>query len=392
MLDLNAVVNRKGTHCFKWDDPMFDGRDDITSMTIADMDWQSPQAVIDAVVKQAETGIYGYPLWAPDEKELLSSITDWLESRCNWSVTPDRLGFAVRVVDLLAIAVCSMTNEGDSVITQAPLYGHFESVIVNAKRKIVRNMLVRTNGVYEIDFKSFEQQIIENDVKMFILCNPHNPSGRVWTKEELKRLLDICIKHNVIIVSDEIHSDLTLPGYEYTPMGKLAEECGYDRFMVTKSPSKTFNLAGLQFGYYISGSKEIMTAIEGEKEYRSYPDLPNNFSTVATIAAYTEGAEWLDAVREYIQQNFFVLRNHLANEHPKVWISELQGTYLAWVDVSYLGISEKELQERLLKAGLGADTTSEFGMDEGLYVRMNIACPRKTLEAGIAALDRALEI
>lgn len=383
----DEVIDRRGTHCIKWDAPMFKNPDAVR-MTIADMDWRSPQAVVDAVCEAARFGIYGYPL--PSKPELTDTVLAWLKERNDWDVKPEQLGFAVRVVDLLAIAVCSMTKEGEAVITQTPLYDHFKSAIENAHRKLVSNRLVRDESGYHIDFDAFEREIVENDVKLYILCNPHNPCGRVWTPEELRKLVEICKAHNVVIVADEIHSDLVMPGFTYTPTAKIAAELGYDRVMTAKSPSKTFNLAGLQLGYYIASSPEIAEAIEGEKKYRSYPDLPNNFSTVATIAAYTQGAAWLDEVRAYIQQNYFTLRDWLAEHAPQASVAELQGTYLAWLDVSCLGITEDELKARIDEVGLGVSTTSGFGITDGLYLRMNIACPRATLNRALEALGRLL--
>lgn len=389
---LDEVVNRKGTHCIKWDSvaqiEAMKLNPDAVSMTIADMDWRAPEAVTKAVVERAQHGIFGYTL--PAKVDATNAVIDWLDKRNGWKAQPDQIGFALGVVDIISMAICSMTQEGDAVITNTPLYGHFKSAVEDAKRNLVCNPLLYTDGGYAFDFDLFEAQIAENDVKMFILCNPQNPTGRVWTRDELTGMIEICKKHNVIVVSDEIHSDLILPGYTYTPAALVAENLEYNNIVTMKSPSKTFNLAGLQFGYYVTPNPNIAAGIEGVKKYHSYPSLPNNFAVAATIAAYTEGEEWLAEVCEYIQSNYFALRDFITETFPEAKLSELQGTYLAWLDVSYLGISEDELQDKLTRSGIRANTTSSFGITDGLFIRLNIACPKELLDKALVALGRAL--
>lgn len=389
-IDLGVINDRTNTYSIKWDGITLDYKNpDLTPMSIADMDFKVPQEVIDAVVRQARVGIYGYAMPAECYTDV---ITGWLKERNDWALTEDQVGFVVRVVDAISMAVRSMTEEGDAVIVHTPLYTFFEAAVLGARRKLVRNRLQCTESGYVIDFDEFEGQIEAENVRMFVLCNPHNPTGRVWTADELKRIVDICQRHGVIIVSDDIHSDLIMPGHHYTPIAKIAKDHGYDKVITMKSASKTFNLAGLQLGYYISENPDIMKAIQAEKDYTTYPDLPNNFAIAAITAAYKHGVPWLEQVCEYINDNYLMLKELVETKYPKAHLAELQGTYLTWLDVSYLGIDEKTLMTRLDESGIGAETTSSFGISDGLYIRMNIACPHATMRKGLDALDKALSI
>lgn len=387
MIDLDKVVDRKGTYSIKWDGSTLEYKNsEVIPMWIADMDFPAPKEVIAAVTKQAEVGIYGYAMPSECYNHV---IVEWIKKENNWEIKESDIGYAARVVDALSLAVRALTNENDCVIMQAPLYHFFEAAVKGAKRKIIFNDLVNTNGYYTIDFELFEKQIIENNVKMYFLCNPHNPTGRVWTTKELTRILEICEKHDVIIVSDDIHSDLIMPGFEYTPIAKLATT--YDKIITMKSTSKTFNLAGLQLGYYICKNEGMYTAIDAEKEYTTYIDLPNDFAIPAMIAAYTKGKEWLIAVINYVQSNYDRLHVFLAEIAPQAVLSPLEATYLTWIDVSYLNITEEELNARLDSSGIGVQTTSDFGIKDGLFIRINIACPKETLEKGLDRLKLALE-
>ena len=389
-IDLDTVQDRTGTYSIKWDGITLDYKNpNLTPMSIADMDFKVPQEVIDAVVRQAQVGIYGYAMPAECYTDV---ITTWLKERNDWDLHEDQVGFVVRVVDAISMAIRSMTDEGDAVIVHTPLYTFFESAVVGARRKLVRNRLQYTESGYSIDFTEFEQQIEDEHVRMFVLCNPHNPTGRVWTVEELERIVDICQRHDVIIVSDDIHSDLIMPGYHYTPIAKIAKAHGYDKVVTMKSASKTFNLAGLQLGYYISENPDIMRAIQEEKDYTTYPDLPNNFVIAAISAAYRYGVPWLDRVCSYINDNYLMLKKLIDDKFPDACLAELQGTYLTWLDVSYLPIDEKTLMARLDESGIGAETTSSFGINDGLYIRMNIACPHATMMQGLDALEKALTL
>lgn len=382
----DEITDRKGTYCIKWDWPY--DNPNVIPLTLADMDFKSPQPVIDAITKQAQHGIYGYAMRA--RRELSATVCAWLKQQNDWDVNPERIDFVHSVVELIAIYVCTFTKEGDAVIIQTPLYGHFKSAVRNAKRRLVCNELVCQNGQYVFDFDSFEQQIVSSGAKLYILCSPHNPTGRVWTREELEQVLAICARHDVTIIADEVHSDLIMPGHEFVPIAKLAEELGYGTVITMRSPAKTFNLAGLQLGYFVAPNPQVVKALAEARAERSYPETPNNFAVPATKAAYTECLDWLNDVRSYIQQNYLYLRDRLKKSHPQVSLAELQGTYLAWLDMSYLNVSEKELSDAMKAAGILMSTTSEFGLSEGLYARMNIACPRKMLEAGIDALESAL--
>lgn len=387
MNKLDEIFNRKNTYSIKWDGIDLEYQNhDVVPMWIADMDFKAPQAVIDAIVKQSETGMYGYAM--PSEM-YNSYIVNWIKQENNWDIKEEDIGYASRVIDAISLAVRSLTEIGDAIIVQAPLYHFFEEIVTSSKRKLILNELENTSGYYTINFDKFEKQIVENNVKLFILCNPHNPTGRVWKKEELNQIIAICKKHNVAIISDDIHSDLIMPGQQYTPIAQLAEG-QYDNIVTMKSTSKTFNLAGLQLGYYISKNKTILEAIEAEKKYCTYIDLPNNFAIPAMIAAYTEGKDWLVNVNHYIHDNFNILQELINENFPEAVLTPLEATYLSWLDVSYLGITEEELKARLEIAGIGVQTTSDFGITDGLFIRINIACPRPLLDKGLTALKVAL--
>ncbi len=389
---LDTVITRHGTYSIKWDGiPLDYTNPDLIPMSIADMDFRAPQEVIDAVVAQAEVGIYGYAMPAECSAAV---VTNWLRRRNGWTLREDQVGFVVRVVDAISLAVRALTEEGDGVVVHTPLYSFFETAVEGARRRVVRSPLVRDDdGAYGIDFAAFERVIVKEKARVFILCHPHNPTGRVWQEEELERIIDVCARHGVAIISDDIHSDLIMPGHRYTPIALVAKERGFDQVVTLKSASKTFNLAGLQLGYYLSENAEIMRTIAAEKEYTTYPDLPNNFAIAAMTAAYQHGVPWLEQVISYIHDNYLTLKDLIERKYPRAHLADLQGTYLTWLDVSYLEVTERELAERLDAAGLGAETTSQFGLgeDAGLFIRMNIACPKDTLAQGLEALERALD-
>lgn len=392
MYDFDQVVNRKNTNSVKW----MGAKDryknpDVLPMWVADMDFVPPKEIVEALKTTAETEIFGYPLPPLQNEELTKSIQTWLKRRNEWKISKENLGFANGVIPALSLALKAVTNENDSVILQTPFYGHFKILIDDAHRKLVNNFLHEDEFGYELDFDDFEQQIIDNNVKAFILCNPHNPTGRVWSENELIQLAKICQKHDVYILSDDIHSDLIMPGYNYQPLAKIYPEYS-DHIITFKSVSKTFNLAGLQIAYYITTNQDILEKMNIIRAESFQPGLLNSFATSSLIAAYTFGERWLEELISYIEKNYNYLCSFLKKELPKARVANLEATYLSWIDVSYLNINEEELQQKLDDAGIGVETSSEFGitMPKRLFIRINIATSRDNLELGLTRLKTAL--
>lgn len=393
MYDFNKITDRHNTNSVKWEG--FSSRysnDDILPMWVADMDFQAPKEVIDALTNTAQQGIFGYSIPSIDNKEVVTSTINWLKRHNGWKVSKSNLGFAPGVISALSFAIKAVTDENDAIILQSPYYGHFQTLIEDSHRKLVDNPLIPNDFGFSLDFEDFEQKIVDNDVKAFILCNPHNPSGRVWSENELIKLARICYEHHVWILSDDIHSDLIMPGYNYQPIAKIFPKCD-DQVITFKSISKTFNLAGLQIAYYISTNHEILEKMEHVKAESFIPGLENSFAAPALIAAYKFGDRWLEEVIKYIEANYNYMDDFITKNLPKAHLTNLEATYLTWLNVSYLDITEDELQERLNAAGIGVETSSEFGItnSHSLFIRINIATSRDNLILGLERLLNALK-
>lgn len=390
-MNFDQVNQRKNTYSIKWDGAkdVYDNPD-VIPMWIADMDFQSPKAVMEAIQKQAAQGIYGYNV-EPNMTDIPQVIAQWLLQQNGWQIDPDKLGYSAGVVNGLSMAIRGLTQEGDAIITQTPLYGHFKIAVEESKRQLIANPLKKTTQGYQIDWADLEEKIKAHQVKMAILCNPHNPTGRVWTTAELKNFVQICQKYHVIILSDDIHSDLILPGNHYAPLATVCPEY-QDQIITFKSPSKTFNLAGLQFAYYYTTNETYRTAMQQVAAYASNPDLPTAFALPALKAAYTNGQDWLSELLRYLAANLQYLTAQIEEQTPAK-VTRSQATYLSWIDVSYLNISEQELQQALDQGGVGVQTNSEFGLSDadGLFIRLNFATSRATLEQGVQRLIKVLK-
>lgn len=391
MANFDQVNQRSNTYSMKWDGAKSTYHNpEVIPMWIADMDFQSPKPVIEAIKKQAAQGIYGYAT-EPAMTQAPQVIAQWLKTRNQWQINPDYLGYSAGVVNGLGLAIRALTQEGDAIITQTPLYGHFKIAVENSRRKLISNPLKWHKGKASFDWEKFEQQIVTNHVKMAIFCNPHNPTGRVWNTSELKQFAQICQRHHVIILSDDIHSDLILPGNTYHPLAQVYPEY-QDQIITFKSPSKTFNLAGLQFAYYYTTNPDYQQQMQSAAAYASNPDLPTAFALPALIAAYQQSASWLEELLEYLAQNLKWLTTQIENQTP-AQVTRSQATYLAWIDVSYLSCSEDELLKALDAGGVGVQTNREFGLDEtaGLFIRLNFATARSILTTGVNRLIQVLQ-
>lgn len=387
-MNFEQIINRKNTYSMKWDGAQsLYHNSNLIPMWIADMDIKAPEPIIAAIKKYAEHGIYGYVEY-PELTEIPQVISKWLKKRNNWNVKPENIGYSSGVINGISLAIRSLTKENDSIIVQSPLYGHLRSAIENSKRVLVKNDLIRKDNSYFFNWNKLESQIVAHQVKMAILCNPHNPTGRVWTKVELNHFVSICQKHQVIIVSDDIHSDLILPGYRYYPVASVCPE--YSNQIITfKSLSKTFNLAGLQFSYYLTTNNTYLKKMKQIAQYSANPEWPTAFALPAVAAAYgnSDCEKWLQQLLVYLADNLKWLTNEIESKTPAV-VTKSQSTYLAWIDVSYLHCSETDLLNALDMSGIGIQSNQDFGLDnqDGLFIRLNYATAKEVLKEGIRRL------
>lgn len=385
-LDFNTVIDRTNTLSLKFDFAERRGRPkDVLPFWVADMDFKTSSYIQDALQKQVEHGIFGY---SETKEEYFASVQNWMKRRHNYDVTEDWLIKTPGVVFALAMCVQAYTNPGDAVLIQQPVYYPFSEVVEDNGRKLVSNDLVLDEtGQYRIDFDDFEQKIVENQIKLFLFCSPHNPGGRVWTKEELTRIGDICVKHHVVVAADEIHEDFAFRR-PHTVFATIKPEFA-EISITSTSPSKTFNLAGLQTSNNFIPNPDLRAKFQQAVDAAGYSQL-GVMGLVATKAAYDHGEEWLEAVTRYIQENIEYTVNYI-NEIPglKTWAPD--GTYLLWIDCRGLGLNTQELDEFILNdAKLWLDSGAIFGACGEGFQRINVACPRATLDRGLAQLKEAV--
>jgi len=362
------------------------GREDIVPMWIADMDFESPKPVVDAILKRAEHSIFGYVFRPSSYSE---SIINWFSKRYNWEISKDWLNYSPGVVPALSFIALSFSHPGDKIIVQSPAYRRFFEVITPNGRQVLNNRLLLKNGKYIIDFDDFEKKASDSRAKLFFLCNPHNPVGRVWTREEIIKLGRICIKNNIIIVSDEIHSDLIYKGYKHVVFASISEEFAQNSITLN-SPSKTFNLAGLQTSIVIIPNRKYYNIYDNKisslKVGRS-----NVFGLVALEAAYNFGENWLEQLLEYLEGNLKYLTNFFKERIPKIKVIKPEGTYLVWLDCRQLALNDLELREFMIeKAKVGLLEGYKFGQGGEGFQRINIGCPRSTLKKSLERIEKAV--
>lgn len=388
MHDFNQIINRIGTNSIKYDFAIERGKPaDSLPLWVADMDFMTAPAVTDALLKVVQHGIYGY---SESKQDYYEAVHRWFLKRFHWETKKEWLVKTPGVVYAIATAVRALTKEGDGVLIQQPVYYPFSETIKANHRILINNPLIYEDGAYHIDFEDFETKIIQNKVKLFILCSPHNPVGRVWSKKELTRLGEICLKHTVIVISDEIHADFIYKGYEHTIFSSIRPDFAENSILCT-APSKTFNLAGLQVSNIFIANKDIRRKFREEIIRSGYSQL-NTMGLIACQAAYEHGAEWLDELKEYLEGNLDYVRNFLIERLPQIKLIEPQGTYLVWLDFQELQLSEKELEDIIVhKAGLWLDHGTMFGSDGAGFQRVNIACPREILEKAFLQLEKAFK-
>ncbi|WP_406818009.1 MalY/PatB family protein [Metabacillus indicus] len=379
-------IDRYMTHSVKWDysEEIF-GVKDVLPMWVADMDFRAPDEVISALQERASHGIFGYTSAGPEAKKAVQS---WMKARHGWDVTQESIVFSSGVVTALSMAIQSLTDPGDAVLIQSPVYHPFFDMTEKNGRTLVNNQLKLENGAYQIDFEDLEEKAAHQKVKLMLLCNPQNPGGRVWTKEELQRIGEICAKHHVIVVSDEIHSDLMLFGHKHVPFASLSKE--HARNSVTcMAPSKTFNLAGLQSSAIIIPNKEIRTKYEEFQKRQGFFTL-NTFGIAGLTAAYTHGEKWLDELNSYLEENVNTVISYIEEHLPKLNVIRPDSTYLIWIDCTQLQKTDAELKELLLQKGkLALEDGTKYGPGGEGFVRMNIGCPRSLVHEGLERLRKA---
>lgn len=384
--DFDQVINRSGNRAAKYDERVKKfGTDKVIPLWVADMDFRTAQPIIDACHKKADEGIWGYTS-RPDS--YFQAVRGWEKRRNQWDVDPALMSWSLGVVPALSAIVKIFSEEGDKVMIQTPVYSEFYDVTEAWGREVVENQIVEKDGKWSIDFADFERKAKE--VKIFLLCSPHNPLGIVWTPEELTRMANICMEHNVLLVSDEIHSDLIFNGKKHRPTASLSEEIA-KHIITCVSATKTFNLAGIQASTTIFPNQEMKQKFD---RFWMNMDIHRNnaFSSVVMEAAYNEGEEWLEQLLEYLAGNFKFISDYCAQYIPKIKPNIPDATYLVWLDCRELGMDNDELREFMIhKAGLGLNEGNTFGRSLTGYMRLNAACPRSVLEKALGQLRDAVD-
>ena len=387
--NFDEVIDRKNTDSMKWSASYLErhfGSADCVPLWVADMDFRTAQPVIDAVTERAGHGIYGYAL-AGDE--FYEAVIKWQKRRNGWEVKKEWIVFSPGVVPALWHIVRTFCSPGEKVILQSPVYYPFYKVIEDNGCHVVNNRLINNGGRYEMNFDELEKQAADGSVRMMILCSPHNPVGRVWTEEELRRVSEICFANDVLLVSDEIHSDLVFRPNVHTPAASLSEELMMNT-ITCMAPSKTFNLAGVQVSDVIVPDRRLRRRLAGS--LKSAGVMPNVFGLAAQTAAYNEGEEWLEQLLEYLAGNLDFMENFITSELPEVKFRRPEGTYLAWLDFSGYGFTTEELQNRMKnKAGVALDDGYIFGDGGEPCQRINFACPRSILIKAMERLRKGVE-
>lgn len=385
--DFDQVIDRKNTGSLKYDFHEKRGKaPDLLPLWVADMDFQLPQEVLDAMKARVDHGIFGYTQLMPPYYQ---AVLNWVEKHQGWKPKKEWLITTPGVVFALSMCVRAFTQPGDKVLIQQPVYYPFSNVIINNGRELVDVPLMYDNGSYSIDYDAFERAIIDNDIKLFILCNPHNPASRVWTRDELLQLAHICKKHDVLIVSDEIHADFIWGDREFVSLAALGEEV-LDNCVICTAPSKTFNMAGLQISNIFIPNEKLRHAFSAERNSTGY-DEPSLFGIVATESCYTQGEDWLAQAKDYIYKNIVFMNEYLAKNTPQLRVVETQGTYLVWVDCGGLGLTTAELKSLVEdKARLWLDLGDMFGPSGEGFIRFNVACPRSILKQALEQLCSAV--
>ena len=373
--DFDELVERRGTNCVKWDECP---NESIIPLWVADMDFKAAPAILEAVRKRAEHGVFGYNIVPESYYE---AVISWFRRRHQWEIQRQWILYTTAVVPAMSCVIKALTMPGEKVLILSPAYNCFFSSIKNNGCEVLESPLKAVADTFEIDFDDFEVKCADEKTTVFLLCNPHNPTGRVWTREELHRMYDICLRHGVKVISDEIHCELIMPGYQFVPFGTITDNC-----VVMNSPSKNFNTAGLQIANIICSHPSWRRRIDRAININEVCDV-NPFGIVALIAAYNESEDWLDELNQYLWGNYQALRDFITKNIPQWKVCRLEGTYLPWVDISATGMTSQAYSDLLLReAKVWVNPGTMYGPQTGEgYVRFNIATQRSRL---MEALDR----
>lgn len=386
--NFDEVIDRSGTDSLKWEalEPRW-GRTDLLPLWIADMEFKTPPFVKKAIEKRIENEIFGY---TSIPESWYEAIINWQKKRNNWNITKESILFSPGVVPGLALAIQAFTEKGDKVMIQQPVYPPFILAVQNNQRTLVNSPLRLVNGNYQIDFEQFEKNV--EGCKLFILCNPHNPGGRVWTSEEMERIADICYRNNVFVISDEIHSDLTLSPYKHQVFATINEKAR-ENCLVFNSPSKPFNMAGFSSAYAIIENETMREKFQKNTYIKCMLGDGNLFSFNTLVSVYTaQGEQWLDELLKYVQDNINWVADFVQKNLPKVKIIRPQASYLIFLDCRQMQLTQKELVNFFVdKANLALNDGEMFGKEGGGFMRINVACPRSILQKAFNQLLRAFE-
>jgi len=385
--NFDEIVPREGTNCLKYDArEMFFKSKDVLPLWVADMDFKTPDFIVDAIKKRAEHEIFGYSF---KSDSYYKSVIDWMKHRHNWEIQKGRISSSPGVVAGLTTAIETFSNPGDGVVVQPPVYFPFFDCVKGTTRKMVENPLKIESGRYTFDFDDLKSKIDKN-TKLLLLCNPQNPGGMVWTREELTELANICIENSIMIISDEIHSDLIYDGHKHIPIASISKEIAQN-CMVLMAPSKTFNVAGLASSIVIIPNKVNFVRYERALGV-GHLGMGNIFGSVALEAAYKHGDGWLEQMLEYLWENYLFLENFFETNLPKVKVMKPEATFLIWLDFTEYGMKNRELLNYVSeKAKVGLNDGGKFGTGGDGWLRLNIGCPRSVLEEALERLGKAFD-
>lgn len=381
--DFDELVARRGTGCVKWDECP---NDEVIPLWVADMDFKAAPAILDAVRKRAEHGVFGYTVV---EEDYYEAVISWFQRRHDWTIHREEILYTTGVVPAMSVAIKALTMPGEKVLILSPDYNCFFSSVKNNGCEVLETALLRVGDSFEVDWEDFETKCADEKTTVFLLCNPHNPCGRVWTSKELELMNDICLRHGVKVVSDEIHCELVMPGYKFQPFAAVSEACR-ENSVILNSPSKSFNIAGLQAANIICSQPEWRRRLDRAININEVCDL-NPFGPVALKAAYNESEDWIDELNQYLWGNYQTLCAFVDENIPQWKVCKLEGTYLPWVDISAMNTTAQELCDKLLnEANVWLNPGTMYGPQSGEgYIRFNIATQRLRL---IEALNRIKKV
>lgn len=384
----DQCINRIGTYCTQWDyiEDRF-GSNELLPFSISDMDFQCPPEMIEAIHKRTNHGIFGYTRW--NHADYKSSITSWYQKRFSADISKDWVVYSPSVIYSIARLIEILSSEDDHVIMQVPAYDAFFHVVHESKRQLISNPLLYKNGRYEFDFDDLEKKLSHPKATVLLLCNPHNPTGRVWKEQELKEIVDLCSKHHVKIISDDIHMDITYPGQQFIPITSVADDL--QNIYICTSASKTFNTPGLGGSYLLIPNEEARESFMKLLKYRDGVSSANIFGEISVIEGYRHGDHWVDGLCSYLYNNMQLVKGFIDQELPSIQFHIPESTYLAWIDCTKLGKTNQELQQALVEVGkVGIMSGEVYGEDRRTFLRMNVGCPQSKVMEGLERLKRSV--